>query len=164
MKRNTTSMGTAKAGSVFGVASSRLQANRIVNHLANAGFARDDISVLFPDSDGGFPGLDLNYFRAGGSSGGVWGCGTAPGLKAAGRDNNRCEDANLLIWLRTAGWREADAARKIFQVMGASNITLGGEKASRFLAGQLHILDREMTGESFLNETGPARFHFAGSI
>lgn len=117
MKRDPTVMREVSASSVFGVASSRLQASCIVNHLADAGFTRDHISVLFPDTGGRF---------------------------AAG--NCRNPTASLLIRLRAGGWHEAQAARKIFQTMGASNITLGGEKAARFLTVRFHASDSEMTG------------------
>jgi hypothetical protein len=38
--------------SVFCIAASRLQADRIVDHLKNAGFSSNDISALFPDRGG----------------------------------------------------------------------------------------------------------------
>ncbi len=38
--------------SVFGIASTRPQAERIANQLKGAGFSENDISVLFPDKTG----------------------------------------------------------------------------------------------------------------
>ena len=160
-------MNSTARKSVFGVALSRIQASRIINHLANAGFSREDISVSFPDRDardgianenGTIPGngtmaTGLGFmpgrlagaeavpqprfkdFMAGGSISGVL-CGAA--IAPASLENmdyrqGSCTDDHMLICLLADDWREADAARKIFQAMGAANITVGGEKASQLL-------------------------------
>ncbi len=171
---------------VFGVASSRIQANRIVDHLANAGFEPEDISVMFPDSNelgrgtqespasaavgngtalqiglavggaiGWLAGLDtfsapgVGHFIAGGPLGLI--LGAAGGTSSASRGvqqalvglgmrrhaanlyQDRLKEGQILICLQTDEWRQADAARKIFQAMGASNISISGSRASRLL-------------------------------
>ncbi len=162
-------MNSTARKSVFGIASSRIQASRIVNHLANAGFSRDDISVSIADWDvrdgfahdedgtvpaNGTTAMGLGFipgrlagaeaflpsrfknFMAGGPISGVL-CGasiTPASLENMDHRHGGCADDHLLIRLQADDWREADAARKIFQAMGASNITVGGENASRLLA------------------------------
>lgn len=151
--------------SVFGVALSYFQANRIVNHLANAGFSRDTISMLFAGraASGGASAAGsksrtqtlatdvenhssprFKAFKAGGSStGGEPGvAAVAPaGLKAGAGPDGAVTDDPVLICLRADAWREAEAARKIFQAMGATNVSLGGEKAVRLLAGTFQQSD-----------------------
>jgi hypothetical protein len=153
--------------SVFGVASSRIQASRIVNHLANAGFSRDDISVSIPERDGrdgfgatamglgcipgrfagaaAFPPPHFKNFMAGGPISGVL-CGAAIApASLENMDHHQCgsvED-HLLICLHADDWREADAARKIFQAMGATNVTVGGENASRLLTQAFQRFEAE---------------------
>jgi hypothetical protein len=155
--------------SVFGLASSPIHASRIVNHLVNAGFSRDGISVLQPEhsgrcdvvddhpdaisdgrmmevdmglpdnwpaSTGMFPNSGFDQFKAGEPIRGVL-CGAtvasaSPG--AAKNNRHRIAERQLLICLQANEWRVAEAARKIFQALGASNVTLGGEKASHLLA------------------------------
>ena len=165
---------------VFGVALSRIQASRIINHLVNAGFSREDISVSFPDRDvrGGFtidesgtipgngtmmamrlgliprrlagaeafPRPRFKDFMAGGSIGGVLGgASIAPvSLKNMECQHDNCMDNHTLICLQADDWREADAARKIFQAMGASNITVGGEKALRLLSQTFQRFEAEL--------------------
>ena len=54
--------------SVFGVANSRIHANRIVDHLTNAGFDRGAISILFPGGNpdqGGAAETSPSAFPAG---------------------------------------------------------------------------------------------------
>ena len=175
-------MNSTARKSVFGVASSRIQARRIVNHLANAGFSRDDISVTFPDRDiqGGFaddedgtipgrgtmaagllpewsasadafPPRRSKNFMAGGPIGGVL-CGAA--IAPASLENldhhssSRAGD-HLLICLHAVDWREADAARKIFQAMRATNITVGGENASRLLMQAFQRFEAEAELQAF---------------
>jgi hypothetical protein len=159
--------------SVFGGASSRFQAGRIVNHLANAGFSRENISIL-PSDPGdqsnveadenygaagvgmlagasetgrgwrrawaGLPQPCFDHFTTGGPVNGAFrGAVIAPAcVESAGPRESEVQGGHLLICLRTKAWREADAARKIFQAMGASNITLGGEQAFQFLAQTWH--------------------------
>ncbi len=53
MNTNLPTPGDEGKKTVFGVANSRLQANRIVDHLANAGFTRDHISVVLPEAKEG---------------------------------------------------------------------------------------------------------------
>ncbi len=161
--------------SVFGLASSRIQASRIVNHLANAGFSRDDISVMQPEHGGeddfennrpgaiygngnaelsmGFPQgwfkktracsrARFNRFTAGGPiSGGLCGATVASASREMIENNHEGAKCRLLICLRAGEWREAEAARKIFQVLGATNITLGGEKALRLLTQTFRQLE-----------------------
>jgi hypothetical protein len=140
-------MKSAFKQSVFGLASSPIHVSRIVNHLVNAGFSRDDISVLQPEhggrcdaevdlglpnrwpaSAGMFPDVSYDQFRAGGPTSGVLCVATVASVSPGAAERQ------LLICLQASEWREAEAARKIFQVLGASNITLGGEKASHLLA------------------------------
>jgi hypothetical protein len=164
--------------SVFGVASSRIQASRIINHLTNAGFSRDDISVSISDRDGrdgcvndedgtipengtsamgvgfiprrlagaaAFPPRRFKNFRAGGPISGVW-CGAAvapASLENMDHHQSSSLDDHLLICLQADDWREADAARKIFHAMGASNITVGGEKALRLLTQTFQRFEAE---------------------
>lgn len=88
--------------------------------------------------DGKLSSPRFNAFKAGGSStGGTPGvAAVAPAsLKAgAGPDGDGADDP-VLICLRADAWKEAEAARKIFQAMGATNVSLGGEKAARLLKG-----------------------------
>jgi hypothetical protein len=147
--------------SVFGLATSPIHASRIVNHLVNAGFSRDDISVLqsehssrcdveddhpgailgggmaeadlglpnrWPASTRMFPRPCFHQFRAGEPISGVLCVAT---VASASPDS---AERPLLICLQANERREAEAVRKIFQSLGASNITLGGEKASHLLA------------------------------
>ena len=171
---------------MFGVASSRIQANRIVDHLANAGFDRAGVSILFPDGKGEGPlavepdssselrhdttlqiglavggalgwlaGLDvfsapgLGHYVAGGPLGAALTGATAGPVAAKGIKHalvslgirhhdarfyqNRLREGQILICLQAGEWREADAARKIFQALGAANITISGSKAARML-------------------------------
>jgi hypothetical protein len=167
--------------SVFGVASSRVQASRIVNHLANAGFSRDNISVLLPDEGvrrdgaieeggmprekgtraaefvpgrmagmGAFPLPRFNHFMAGGPFGGMLsGAAVAPAGPEVTKDYyDRSVDGHLLICLRADEWGKAEAARKIFQAMGASNVTLAGADASRLFAKAFLRFESEMKAES----------------
>jgi hypothetical protein len=155
--------------SVFGLASSPIHASRIINHLVNAGFSRDDISVLQPEhsgrcnveddhsgaisgggmaevdlglpnrwpaSTGMFPNSGFDQFTAGGPISGVLCVATVASASPEAAENNRhrLAECQLLICLQANEWREAEAARRIFQALGASNITLGGEKASHLLA------------------------------
>ncbi len=175
----------ASKKSVFGVASSRIEAYRIVDHLLNAGFDLDDISVLLPDGNnegslagekakpsccggtatgigpaaGGalrwLPGMgafsvpDFGVLMAGGPLGAVptgtsasraAHCGFKSTLTGMGIHDgdaslyhSRVKEGRILICLHTREWRDADAARKIFQAMSATNITITGEKASGML-------------------------------
>jgi hypothetical protein len=174
--QDATMMNSTARKSVFGVASSRIQASRIVNHLANAGFSRDDISVSFPDRDvrsalvndengtirgngtmamglssewlggaGAFPLPRFKNFMAGGPISGVLcGASIAPAsLENMDYHQGSSVEDHWLICLQADDWREADAARKIFQAMGASNITVGGEKASRLLTQTFQCLEAE---------------------
>ena len=162
--------------SVFCIASSRIQANRIVDHLANAGFSPSDVSVIFPDRN---PPAPIGDYRSGVATvglglalGGVleWlsgaGAFSAPGAgsliacgpiggilkrhasRSPARDvktvlvdmgisrndaklyQDSVKDGQVLVCLHADDWREADAARKIFQAVGATNISILGEKAS----------------------------------
>ncbi len=56
-------------------------------------------------------------------------------------DCGGADDGQVLICLRAIPWRDADAARKILQAMGATNITLSGEKASRLIARSFNQFD-----------------------
>jgi hypothetical protein len=58
-------------------------------------------------------------------------------------------DDHLLICLQADDWREADAARKIFHAMGASNITVGGEKASRLITQTFQRFEAEAELQAF---------------
>jgi hypothetical protein len=150
-------MVAASKKSVFGVASSHFQADRIVNHLADAGFSRNSISVVVPGqsarhgackrgwmsgnktaADGGqLAPLRFDPFMAGGSlTGGVLGVAAVAPASLKSGPARACSGADdpVLICLRANAWREAEAARKIFQAMGASNISLGCEEAFRLLA------------------------------
>jgi hypothetical protein len=159
-----TMMNSAVRKSVFGVASSRIQASRIVNHLANAGFSRDDISVSISGQDmglglipGRFTGAEAlpasrfeNFMAGGPISGVLGGASIAPASleNMNHRHGNRADD-HLLICLQADDCREADAARKIFQAMGATNITVGGEKASRLLGQTFQRFEAEPELQSF---------------
>jgi len=188
MKSKDTPAEAAGKKSVFGVASSRLQANRIVDHLANAGFAHDDISLLLPvrkdeESHASERGMHMfagrsaaqigiavggaigwlagwhalsvpgfGHFVAAGPLGAVM-TGATSGSTATGRVRqalaglglrggsagfyrDQVKEGQILVSLQTNHWHEANAARKIFEVMGAANITIGGPKASGALAGR----------------------------
>jgi hypothetical protein len=156
MKANI--MVAASKKSVFGVASSHFEADRIVNHLADAGFSRNSISVVVPGKSarrdackrGWMSGSDVSAgdggqlapprfdpFMAGGSlTGGVLGVAAVAPASLKPGTARACSGADdpVLICLRANAWREAEAARKIFQAMGASNISLGCEEAFRLLA------------------------------
>ena len=171
---------------MWGVVSSRIQAYRIVDHLTNAGFDRDEVSVLFPDGNedlnhalashetaanvkgmtvriglvvGGALGwlAGLNAFSipgyghliAGGPvgvilTGAVTGSIAREGIHRTfvewGIRRNEAElylskvkNGQILVCLQAKRWREADAARRIFQAMDASNITISGAKVSGLL-------------------------------
>jgi hypothetical protein len=117
--------------SIFGVASSRIQASRIVNHLANAGFSRDDISVSIPERDGrdGFGATAMGLgsiprrlagaeafsppcfknFTAGGPISGVL-CGAAitpASLENMDHHQGSSAEDHFLISLHADDWREA---------------------------------------------------------
>jgi hypothetical protein len=159
--------------SIFGVASSRIQASRIVNHLANAGFSRDDISVSIPERDGrdGFGATAMGLgsiprrlagaeafsppcfknFMAGGPISGVL-CGAAitpASLENMDHHQGSSAEDHFLISLHADDWREADAARKIFQAMGATNISVGGETASRLLTQAFQRFEAEAELQAF---------------
>ncbi len=167
--------------SVFCVASSRIQANRIVDHLTNAGFAAGDISVVFPDGNAGRAtdadrrGESVAASGLGLALGGMMGwlagnavfslpgfgplvtCGPIGGVfkasasrapkhgvktalvnmgiprNEAGLYQENVRGGQVLVCFHANDWREADAARKIFQAMGASNISILGDKASALL-------------------------------
>lgn len=104
--------------SVFGVAHSHFEAERIVDHLAGAGFSRHSISMVLPGHEPDHPRCEFDDLE---------------GDKSFATDE-RSEDP-VLICLRAEAWPEADAARRIFQAMGATNVSLGGENAFRLLAG-----------------------------
>lgn len=171
--------------SVLCVASSRIQANRIVDHLANAGFAAGDISVVFPNGNTGHTtdvdrrGDSVAAVGLGLALGGVLGwlagnqvfsmpgfgplvaCGPIGGVfkantsrapkcdvntalvdmgiprNEAGLYQENVRDGQVLVCFHANDWREAVAARKIFQAMGASNISILGEKASALLPSNL---------------------------
>jgi hypothetical protein len=55
----------------------------------------------------------------------------------AGLYQDNIKDGQLLVCFHANDWREADAARKIFQAMGASNISILGEKASSLFPSNL---------------------------
>lgn len=167
---------------VFCVTSSRIQANRIVDHLTNAGFPPADVSVIFPNETGEASDQAVADADRGGNNvaivgfglavGGVLGwlagrevfslpgfgplaaCGPIVGMlkratrhapghdvkaalvgmgvkrkQAAGYEEN-VSGGHVLVCFHANDWRDADAARRIFQAMDASNISILGDKAS----------------------------------
>lgn len=92
--------------SVFGVVGSPLQANRIVDHLVNTGFDRQDITVLRHDTvllDMGVSNNDAQQYQA------------------------RVKSGQALVSLFASEEREAEAACRIFQALGAEDVTVSGK-------------------------------------
>ena len=135
------------ATAVFCIATSEFQAESIVNELKVAGFADNDISVLFPDKTGTKDFAHERHTKApegavtGASTGGVLGgaAGAAVGGIAgalvgmgipefeAKRYEGKIRAGNILISVHSENNDEAKRAKEIFEQAGAQDISSSSE-------------------------------------
>jgi uncharacterized membrane protein len=138
------------AKAVFGIAKSESQAITIADNLKAAGFAENDVSVLFPDTKGTKEFAHEQHTKApegaaaatgaagGAALGGAFG-GAASGAAAGGltgalidmgipeyeakRYEQKVKDGNILMSVHTEDIKERERAREIFVKGGADDIS-----------------------------------------
>ena len=125
--------------SVFGIATTHGQAERIVEQLQAQGFASSEISVLMPDTGGT---RDVGHIMAtkapegattdaatGGATGGVAGGLIGLGIPEieAKRYDEKLRKGNYLIAVHTDESEDVDRAKKIFKAAGAEDVSTVSE-------------------------------------
>jgi hypothetical protein len=135
--------------SVFGIATTQSQAERIIQQLQNEGFATSEISVLMPDTGGT---RDVGHVKAtkapegattgaaaGGATGGVVGLLAGIGalafcldLRNAETDHyeEKLKKGNYLIAVHTDESEDVDRAKHIFKTVGAEDISTVSEASA----------------------------------
>src|SRR6266567_4676567 len=120
--------------SVFGIATTHGQAERIVQQLQGQGFATSEISVLMPDTGGT---RDVGHVKAtkapegattGGVVGGLIGLGI-PEIEAK-RYDEKLKKGNYLIAVHTDESEDVDRAKDIFKTVGAEDISTVSEASA----------------------------------
>src|SRR5580765_6378947 len=117
--------------SVFGIATTHGQAERIVEQLQAQGFAASEISVLMPDTGGT---RDVGHVKAtkapeGATTGGVVGGLIGLGITKieAKRYDEKLKKGNYLIAVHTDESEDVDRAKHIFKTAGAEDISTVSE-------------------------------------
>src|ERR1700686_3360997 len=120
--------------SVFGIATTHGQAERIVEQLQAQGFASSEISVLMPDTGGT---RDVGHIMAtkapegattgaatGGATGGIVGGLIGLGIPEieAKRYDEKLRKGNYLIAVHTHESKDVNRAKEIFKDAGAEDI------------------------------------------
>src|SRR6266480_1682668 len=133
--------------SVFGIATTHGQAERIVEQLQAEGFAASEISVLMPDTGGT---RDVGHVKAtkapegattgaatGGAAGGAATGGVVGGLIGLGipeieakRYEEKLKKGNYLIAVHTDENEDVDRAKHIFKTAGAEDISTVSEASA----------------------------------
>ena len=128
--------------SVFGIATTHGQAERIVQQLQGQGFATSEISVLMPDTGGT---RDVGHVKAtkapegattgaatGGATGGVVGGLVGLGIPEieAKRYDEKLKKGNYLIAVHTDESEDVDRAKDIFKTAGAEDISTVSEASA----------------------------------
>ncbi len=139
--------------SVFGIATTHGQAERIVEQLQAQGFATSEISVLMPDTGGtrdvggigalAIPGVGpliaagpimaaLSGAAVGAATGGIVGGLIGLGIPEieAKRYAEKLEKGNYLIAVHTDESEDVDRAKKIFKTAGAEDISTVSEASA----------------------------------
>ena len=120
--------------SVFGIATTHGQAERIVEELQAQGFAASEISVLMPDTGGT---RDVGHVKAtkapegattGGVVGGLVGLGI-PEIEAK-RYDEKLKKGNYLIAVHADETDDVDRAKHIFKNVGAEDISTVSEASA----------------------------------